>query len=85
MLNEAYTAEKLNGQLSSVTKKFITNETHNQISAKKIKISKIFEWYAEDFNKGSETVVSFINKYSSVTVNADAKIEYLEYNWKLNE
>ena len=85
LLNEAYTAEKLNGQLSSVTKKFIANETHNQISAKKIKISKIFEWYAEDFNKGTETTVSFINKYSSVTVNADAKVEYLEYNWKLNE
>jgi hypothetical protein len=85
LLNEAYTGEKLNGQLSSVTRKFIANETHNQISAKKIKISKIFDWYGDDFKKGDNTVISFINQYSKLTVNADAKIEFLEYNWKLNE
>jgi hypothetical protein len=68
-----------------VTRKFIANETHNQISAKKIKISKIFDWYGDDFKKGDNTVISFINQYSKLTVNADAKIEFLEYNWKLNE
>ncbi|MEO9532114.1 MAG: DUF547 domain-containing protein [Crocinitomicaceae bacterium] len=85
LLNEAYTADKLNAQLTSVTKKFLQNKTHNQIAEKKVKISKIFEWYAEDFTKGDNTIISFINKYSAVTVRADAKIEYLEYNWSLNE
>jgi hypothetical protein len=84
LLNEAYTAEKVSSQLTAATKKFLANEAHNSISPKKVKISKIFEWYAEDF-KGENTLVKFLNKYTSVTVNADAKVEYLDYNWALNE
>lgn len=86
LLNEAYLPEKLNAQLTLVTKKFIQNKAHNQLSEKKVKISKIFEWYAEDFNEGSETLISFLNKYSGdLTIRDDAKVEYLEYNWSLNE
>jgi hypothetical protein len=86
LLNEAYVPEKLNAQLTKVTKEFIQNKSHNQLSEKKIKISKIFEWYAEDFNEGSETLISFLNKYSGdLTIRDDAKVEYLEYNWNLNE
>lgn len=85
LLNEAYDPEKLSAQLSSVTKKFLANKTHNELSPKKVKISKIFEWYAEDFNKNGETLIKFLNKYSDVTINADAKVEFKEYNWALNE
>jgi Protein of unknown function, DUF547 len=84
LLNEAYMPEKLSAQLTSATKKFLANKTHNVISPKKVKVSKIFEWYAEDF-KGDNSLVKFLNKYSAVTVNSDAKVEYLEYNWLLNE
>lgn len=85
LLNEAYDPEKLSAQLSSVTRKFLANKTHNELSPKKVKISKIFEWYAEDFNKNGETLIKFLNKYSDVTINADAKVEFKEYNWALNE
>ena len=84
LLNEAYMPEKLSAQLTAATKKFLSNKTHNVISPKKVKVSKIFEWYAEDF-KGDNSLVKFLNKYTSVTVNNDAKVEYLEYNWALNE
>lgn len=85
LLNQAYVAEKLSAQLTSVTKKFLANKAHNELSPKKVKISKIFEWYADDFKKNGQTVVKFLNKYSDVTINEDAKIEYKEYNWQLNE
>lgn len=86
LLNEAYESDKLNAQLEKVTKKFIQDSAQNQLSEKKVKISKIFEWYAEDFNKNGETVITFLNKYSGdLTIKDDAKIEYLEYNWALNE
>lgn len=83
LLNEAYESEKLNAQLTAATKLFLANKTHNVIASKKVKISKIFEWYAEDFKK-EDALIKFLNKYGPVTVNADAKIEYLEYNWQLN-
>jgi Protein of unknown function, DUF547 len=85
LLNEAYTVDKLNSQLTKATKLFIQNTSHNSIKPKKVVVSKIFEWYAEDFNKNGNTVISFLNKYGNVTVLDAAKIEYREYNWKLNE
>ncbi|UKN01683.1 DUF547 domain-containing protein [Paracrocinitomix mangrovi] len=84
LLNEAYTADKINSQLTKVTKAFIKDEKFNELKAKKIKVSKIFEWYAEDF-KDEGGVIGFINKYADITVETDAKIEYLEYDWTLNE
>jgi hypothetical protein len=86
LLNEAYTADKLNAQLTRVTKAFVQNKNHNELSPKKVKISKIFEWYADDFKEGDETLIKFLNKYSDdITIRDDAKVEYKEYNWALNE
>lgn len=85
LLNEAYFPETVSAQLTKVTKAFVTNTAHNQLAAKKVKISKIFEWYAEDFKKDGETLIKFLNKYSNVTISDDAKVEYNEYNWSLNE
>ncbi|MBD3638869.1 MAG: DUF547 domain-containing protein [Crocinitomicaceae bacterium] len=85
LLNEAYTADKLNAQLTKVTKEFIQNSEHNTLKAKKVQISKIFEWYEEDFKENGGSVISFLNKYGDVTIQDDAKIEYKEYNWALNE
>lgn len=91
LFNKAFTPLKLEAQLEERTKAFI-NSNSNQISEKKIKISKIFEWYASDFKPlGLEThtkekhILSFIDKYSPVAISKDATIEYLEYNWNLNE
>jgi hypothetical protein len=50
------------------------------LSPGKAVVSKIFEWYKEDFGN----IISFINKYSSKTVEADVKISYQEYDWSLN-
>lgn len=80
LLNEAFTADKLEGQLQNQTLAFINNPTENKLSANKIQLSKIFEWYAADF--GNITV--FLNKYSKTKINSTAKISYLEYNWDLN-
>ena len=82
ILNSAWTADNLNANLEKQAKKFINNTSFNTISAKKVKISKIFEWYAVDFG---DNIIDYLNKYSTVKINADAKVEYMEYNWKLNK
>lgn len=85
MLNAAYLPETLNGQLTRSTKNFVRNTAHNTLGPKKVKISKIFEWYAEDFKKDGNSIIKFLNEYGQVTIKEDAKIEYKEYNWELNE
>ncbi len=80
LLNEAYTGDKLTVQLNSQTKKFINNKKFNVLSVSNLNISKIFEWYKEDFGN----VCDFLNKYASLKINQNAAISYMEYDWNLN-
>lgn len=84
LLNEAYTENKLEQQLESVAKAFINDKTKNTIATDRIEISKIFDWFSGDFKtKGS--VIDFLNKYSTVKINKNAKVNFKDYNWSLNE
>ena len=84
LLNEAYTEKNLNNQLDAAAKSFINDKSKNNITANIIEISSIFDWFTGDFKKKG-TLIDFLNKYSSVKINAKAKISYKEYNWNLNE
>ena len=84
LLNEAYTEKNLNNQLEAAAKSFINDKSKNNITANTIEISSIFDWFTGDFKKKG-TLIDFLNKYSSVKINAKAKISYKEYNWNLNE
>jgi Protein of unknown function, DUF547 len=85
LINEAYTADKLEKQLEASAKSFINDKTKNTIAADKVEISEIFNWFAGDFKIGKATVIDYLNKYSTVKINKNAKIKYKTYNWNLNE
>ncbi|MDX2245555.1 MAG: DUF547 domain-containing protein [Bacteroidia bacterium] len=85
LLNEAYTAEKLEDQLTRQTKAYINNPAHNSITSAKSQVSQLFSWYGDDFKKSAGSVSAFINKYSPVKIKDDSKLEYKEYVWSLNE
>lgn len=85
LLNTAYLPEKLDSQLDAQGTAFLKDTKRNQVSATAPKVSKIFDWYAMDFKKGNGTVIDIINKHSPVKINANAKLEYLTYDWTLNE
>ncbi|MDF1518588.1 MAG: DUF547 domain-containing protein [Lutibacter sp.] len=84
LLNEAYVEETLDKQLTQASKSFINDKTKNTITAEKVEISSIFEWFSGDFTKNGN-LIDFLNKYSSVKINSNAKISHKEYNWDLNE
>ena len=82
--NKAFKAKTLDTQLTKATKTFLANNTKNEITKNQLKLSKIFKWFSKDFEtKG--TVIDFINLYTSTTISKDAKINYKDYNWNLNE
>lgn len=85
LLNEAYVADKLNSQLTKASKTFINNTKHNIITEKKLQLSEIFSWYASDFTQDGKTLIEFLNQYTTITISATAKIEYLPYDWTINE
>jgi len=84
LLNEAFTAAKLEQQLDQAGRDFLKNSFRNKITPNKVEISSIFKWYKGDFTeKGS--LIDFLNKYSPAKINANASISYLDYDWSLNE
>ena len=83
LLNEAYIEKNLNNQLNAATKEFLIDSTKNIIKENKSKLSKIFLWFGKDF--GSKKMIKeFISEYSGFKLNK-FKIDYLPYNWDLNE
>ncbi len=85
ILNEAFTAERIDEQLDKVAREFINNIKKNKISSEKAEISKIFNWYSGDFKVGGKSVTDFINQYADVKITESTKISYMDYDWRLNE
>jgi len=82
--SEAYTSEKLESQLQEQAFAFLNDPFRNQITKSEVKISKIFNWFRGDFIKDGK-LIDYLNKYSEVEVNSNARIKYLDYDWKLNQ
>ncbi len=85
----AFTPEKVDEQLSEQAKKFC-NEKRNvdfDPATKKLKLSHIFDWYKDDFGKAPEKVIAWINNWRApdAKLPTDAKIEYVDYDWTLND
>lgn len=80
---EAYTAEKLDKQLEEQSRDFLNDPTKNKINTEEAYLSKIFNWFESDF-EAVGGVEKFVQKYHD-QFQPDVDIEYLEYNWDLNE
>lgn len=81
LANQAITSQNLQTFLESRTKRFINDPQANVLKGKDIKISKIFEWYAQDFYN----IPDFINRYAISKIPNNSVLNYTEYNWSLNE
>tara|TARA_R110000868_G_scaffold28241_21_gene106216 strand:- start:3570 stop:4274 length:705 start_codon:yes stop_codon:yes gene_type:complete len=84
LLNEAYSADKLEHQLTKATRDFLSDHSKNSISEKSLELSKIFKWFSSDFTKSS-SLINFLNLYSDIQISENATIKFKDYNWKLNE
>lgn len=81
--NEPYTATRLDKQLDEQTRKFLGNASKGlKIDKKTIRISKIFDWFEEDFEVYGG-VPAFIKRYRSdlpdLKMNAN-----IPYDWEVN-
>lgn len=62
---EAYTAGQLNAQLDDQAKLFLRDKSRNTFdaAAKTLKLSMIFKWFKEDFEKNGGSVARFVAKF----------------------
>ena len=97
---EAFVAERLDAQLEEQARRFMSDRTRNRWNAAKqqLEVSKIFDWYGEDFrlgHKGITSLAAFCARYVDQLADAPAdreriramtaKIDFLDYDWKLND
>jgi len=80
----AFTAKKVYEQLDELARLFINNPSKNKISSDEVEFSKVFKWFRGDFEKNG-TLIEFINQYAETKINTNAEVDYLAYDWNLNE
>lgn len=81
----AYTPTKVEQQLNTQTTKAMnSNFVYQKDAEKTVYLSKIFEWYKEDFGKTNKDAVAFVNKYRKNKLNTSYKIKHYEYDWTPN-
>ena len=98
LLDDAFTASKLDKQLEQVTSKFLADSSRNRLKGSTLQVSPIFKWYKEDFEnnwRGTNDLEGFLGRYSSSlglnnSQTADlkkgkTKISYTNYDWNLNK
>jgi hypothetical protein len=87
-----YSAEKINEQMDLAASGFINGPEVEILPERNLlRLSPIFKWYSSDFG-GRTGVVDFLAKYCEAVVESDflinqgmeAKIEWKEYDWRLN-
>lgn len=92
LAREPFQAGQLDEQLERQTRLFINSPKGHLLdhSEKKIRLSAIFDWYREDFEKNGVTVLDYVERYLT-----DAKpfqearkngyeLAFLDYDWSLN-
>jgi hypothetical protein len=82
----AFTPEKVETQLESLTKAAMNSTSFIKVSddKKTAELSMIFDWYKEDFLAVSKTQVDYVNKYRTTPIPAGYKQSFYTYNWSLN-
>jgi hypothetical protein len=97
---EAFVPERLDAQLDEQARRFMGDRSRNRWNkgAGKLEISKIFDWFGEDFklgHKGIGSVGAFCARYADQLADdaadrerirgAQAPIDFLDYDWSLND
>lgn len=85
LLNVAFEPSTLYKQLDERAVDFINDNSKNVITPNAVSLSSILQWYGADFTKNGITKIEYLNKYSKTNIKSTAIIEYLKYNWSLNE
>ena len=88
---EAYVAPRLEAQLDEQARRFLGDRSRNRLSAVTLEVSKIFDWFKEDF----EPRAAYFARHAELLADdaegrrlieqGRAPLDFLEYDWSLND
>ena len=90
--SEAYSSNRLEDQLDEEARRFINDSSRNYFDQEKkiAHLSKIFDWFTEDFEAHSGSLLQYVAQYvNDPDLAQDLRktpyhVEFLEYDWRLN-
>jgi hypothetical protein len=93
--DEAFVAARLDAQLEDGVVRFLSDRSRNRAGARALEVSKIFDWYGDDFAKRSGSVARWLAPYASrladdravqqAVQQAALPVRFLDYDWALND
>ena len=88
----AYGGKDLDDQLADQARTFLNDAGKTRLDLKDgtAHLSKIFDWFEDDFGGSDDSVLKFIAPYRpekerGALLSGKVDIEYLEYDWSLND
>ncbi|PJZ70691.1 hypothetical protein CH373_07105 [Leptospira perolatii] len=87
LLGESFKADLIRDQLKKITRSFLKDPHKNNFDASKkvLYLSKIMDWFKEDFTREGATLIDFYNRNSGASIPMDTKIQFNDYDWDLNQ
>jgi hypothetical protein len=89
---EAYQAERLEAQLDAAMRDWLASPAKGvRIEADRVLLSRIFDWFAADFEPAGGALAfarPYLSESARVALDAlgpNPRIEWLEYDWTLND
>ena len=88
--DEAFVAERLDAQLEQQMRALVNDPSRNRFDREKeeLRISEIFEWFAEDFEREAKSVKEYLVRFAppdQAEFIRGAKLRHLDYDWDLND
>jgi hypothetical protein len=85
---EPFTGSRLDEQLNRAAKAFINDSRYNRLEGDTLWVSKIFDWFSEDFdNDVLGTFIKFAEQPLKDKLQRNRnriRVNYLDYDWSLN-
>jgi hypothetical protein len=88
---EAYVAERLEAQLAQQAERFLSDRSRNRAQGGKLEVSRIFDWFKEDFAPREQFFAKYAKLLSDdpaqqkLVAEGKAPFSFLEYDWSLND
>ncbi len=83
LASEPFRAVTLDEQLTTEAQRFLTNDEKNRVDKRTLHLSKIFDWYGQDFQETHDGYVEYIKK--TLGLEGKYRVKFLDYDWSLNE
>jgi hypothetical protein len=94
---EAFVASRLDAQLEHAMQRFLADRTRNRVEGGRARVSMIFKWFREDFERGHQgftRLEDVFARYAAALTDdpgeqarlraKELSVDYLPYDWSLN-